>query len=53
GWECGKRLIADGVACEHVDFDGMIHGFFSMAPLLDDSVEAQLLAADRLKAALS
>jgi len=53
GWECGKRLIADGVACEHVDFEGMIHGFFSMAPLLDDSVEAQLLAADRLKAALS
>ncbi len=53
GRECGERLNAEGVACEHVDFEGMIHGFFSMAPMLDDSVEAQLLAADRLKAALS
>ena len=53
GRECAERLIADGVACEHVDFEGMIHAFFSMAPRLDDSIAAQTLAADRLKAALS
>ncbi|MDP7547457.1 MAG: alpha/beta hydrolase [Alphaproteobacteria bacterium] len=53
GRECGERLNAEGVACEHVDFEGMIHGFFSMAPLLDDSIDAQRLAADRLKAVLS
>ena len=53
GRECGERLNAEGVACEHVDFEGMIHGFFSMAPLLDDSIDAQRLAADRLRAALS
>ncbi|MDA1099472.1 MAG: alpha/beta hydrolase [Proteobacteria bacterium] len=53
GRACSERLNADGVACEHVDFEGMIHGFFSMAPLLDDSIMAQSLAASRLKAALS
>jgi hypothetical protein len=31
----------------------MIHAFFSMAPMLDDSIAAQSLAADRLKTALS
>ncbi len=53
GRECAERLNAEGVACEHVDFEGMIHAFFSMAPLLDDSIAAQALAAKRLKAALS
>ncbi|MFP6749255.1 MAG: alpha/beta hydrolase [Alphaproteobacteria bacterium] len=53
GRACGKRLVADGVACEHVNFEGMIHGFFSMAPMLDDAIAAQSLAAKRLKAALS
>jgi acetyl esterase len=53
GHACAERLIADGVACEHVDFKGMIHAFFSMAPLLDDSIAAQTLAAERLKVALS
>jgi len=53
GHACGERLRADGVDCEHVDYEGMIHGFFSWAPLLDDSIAAQSLAADRLKAALT
>ncbi len=53
GRECSERLNAEGVTCEHVDFEGMIHGFFSMAPLLDDSIKAQSLAADRLRTALS
>ncbi len=53
GTACGQRLAAAGVECEHVDFEGMIHAFFSMAPMLDDSIAAQALAADRLKTALS
>ena len=53
GHACGERLRADGVDCEHVNYEGMIHGFFSWAPLLDDSIAAQSLAADRLKAALT
>ena len=53
GHACGERLIADDVDCEHVNYEGMIHGFFSWAPLLDDSIAAQSLAADRLKAALT
>ena len=53
GRACGARLAADGVECEHVDYEGMIHAFFSMAPMLDDSIAAQSLAADRLKTALS
>jgi acetyl esterase len=47
------RLRADGVAVEHVDYEGMMHGFFSMAPMVDDAVEAQVLAAAKLKTALS
>lgn len=47
------RLGADGVEVEHVDYEGMMHGFFSMAPMVDDAVEAQAFAAERLKAALS
>ncbi|MDP6690840.1 MAG: alpha/beta hydrolase [Alphaproteobacteria bacterium] len=53
GRECAARLAADGVPCEHVDFEGMMHAFFSLAPLLDDAVAAQKLAAERLKAALT
>ena len=53
GRACGARLAADGVECEHVDYEGMIHAFFSMAPMLDDSIAAQSLAAYRLKTALS
>ncbi len=53
GHACGERLITDDVDCEHVNYEGMIHGFFSWAPLLDDSIAAQSLAADRLKAALN
>ncbi|MBT3330667.1 MAG: alpha/beta hydrolase [Rhodospirillaceae bacterium] len=53
GTACAARLNAEGVACEHVDYEGMMHGFFSMAPMLDDSVAAQALAASRLKTALS
>jgi acetyl esterase len=54
-WECGeavKRLRAAGVQVEHVDFPGMVHAFFSWAPMIDDAVKAQALAGDRLRRAL-
>jgi len=47
------RLQAEGVQVEHVEFPGMIHAFFSMAPMIDDAAAAQALAAERLKAALA
>lgn len=48
-----ERLDGAGVEVEHVDYEGMMHGFFSMAPMVDDAVEAQAFAAGRLKAALN
>ena len=53
GCELAERLKADGVDVEHKDWEGMIHGFFGMAPMIDDAVEAQSLAARRLREALS
>jgi acetyl esterase len=53
GKAAAKRLADDGVPTEHADFAGMIHGFFSMAPIFADATAAQSLAADRLRAALS
>jgi len=53
GTACAARLKADGVPTEHVDFPGMIHAFFGMAPMIDDAVEALALAASRLKTALN
>ena len=48
-----ERLQADGVPVVHADYKGMMHGFFSMAPMVDDAVDAQTLAADNLKKALN
>lgn len=53
GLELAERLKADGVDVEHRDWQGMIHAFFGLAPMLDDAVEAQKLAGQRLRAALS
>lgn len=53
GRAAAERLAADGVSVEHVDYAGMIHGFFSLAPIFEDSVTAQKLAATRLREALS
>jgi acetyl esterase len=52
GAQLAARLSEEGVATEHVDYAGMIHGFFSLAPLIEDATAAQALAADRLRAAL-
>ena len=41
-----------GVAVEHHDHAGMIHGFFGMAPAVDAAVEAQAQVAAALRRAL-
>jgi len=38
-----------GVAVEHRNYPGMIHGFFSFAPVIDDGGAAQMFAAERLR----
>jgi acetyl esterase len=47
------KLKAAGVACSHVRFDGMFHGFFSLAEFIDDGSAANALAAAALAKALS
>ena len=48
-----QRLRAAGVEVEHRDCEGMIHGFFTMAPAIDGAVRAQALACDALKRAFA
>ena len=48
-----QRLRAAGVAVEHRDCEGMIHGFFTMAPAIDGAVRAQALVCDALKRAFA
>jgi acetyl esterase len=45
------RLREAEVAAELVRFDGMVHGFFSLADRLDAAAEAQALAAAALRTA--
>jgi acetyl esterase len=44
-----EALAAAGVAVEHRDYPGMMHGFFSFAPVIDDGAAAQAFAAERLR----
>jgi acetyl esterase len=53
GAEYARRLQAAGVAVEHLPFDGMIHGFFQMAGVLDSGKEALDRAGAAVRAALS
>lgn len=48
-----KALASAGVAVEHRDYQGMMHGFYSFAPVIDDGAAAQMFTADRLRAAFS
>jgi acetyl esterase/lipase len=48
-----ERLVESGVAAELVRYDGMIHGFFSMAGIVDQGRKALALAANRLRSAFS
>ena len=45
------RLRAAGVGVEHRDCEGMIHGFFPMAPTIDGAVRAQALVCAALEGA--
>ena len=46
----GRALQAAGVAVLSRRYDGMIHGFVSMAEIFEDGRAAQLLVAQRLRA---
>lgn len=45
-----EALARAGVRVEHRDYPGMMHGFFSFAPVIDDGAAAQEFAAARLRA---
>jgi acetyl esterase len=53
GVEYEKQLKAAGVPVEYELYPGMIHGFFSMAPDVDDAVAAQKHVSEALRKALS
>ena len=44
-----QRMRESGVDVEYLDCEGMIHGFFTMAPMIDGAVRAQALVCDALK----
>ena len=46
-------LAAAGVPVELREFEGMIHGFFNMTPVLDGAIEAQAYAASVLRKAFA
>ncbi len=48
-----ERLAAAGVACEHLTYAGMVHGFVRMGALIDDANSAIADAAARLREALA
>jgi acetyl esterase len=48
-----ERLRSAGVPTNFARFDGMVHGFFSRADVLDAAVEAQALAVSALRAAFA
>ncbi len=50
GVALADAMAAAGTPVEHVDWPGMIHGFFSFAPFLDEGKAAQRLACARLRA---
>ena len=48
-----QRLRAAGVEVEYHRCDGMIHGFFTMAPAIDGAVRAQALVCKAMKDAFA
>ena len=48
-----QRLRSAGVDVEHRDYEGMIHGFFTMAPMVDGAVQAQAQVCGALRSAFA
>ena len=48
-----QRLRAAGVEVEYHECRGMIHGFFTMAPMIDGAVRAQKLVCDAMARAFA
>ena len=48
-----RRLRSAGVDVDHRDCEGMIHGFFTMAPMVDGAVRAQALVCDAMTRAFA
>ncbi len=48
GVRLAKALLAAGTSVKHVDYPGMVHGFFSFAPYLDDGKMAQKVVCQHL-----
>lgn len=48
-----RAMAAAGTVVEHIDWPGMIHGFFSSAAIFDEGQKAVSLAAQRMRAALT
>jgi acetyl esterase len=46
-----ERLAGAGIATEHRDYAGLVHGFFSLTGVLDAAADAQALATTALRAA--
>jgi acetyl esterase len=44
-----NRLKAAGVACDYVCFAGMIHPFFTLGGVVEDSARAEALVAAALR----
>ena len=53
GVALAEALAAAGVVVEHRDYPGMMHGFYSFAPVVDDGRAAQIHAAEALREGLS
>jgi acetyl esterase len=53
GVRLAETMQAHGVRVELVRYPGMIHGFFAMAPDVDDAVAAQRHAAEALRQAFA
>ena len=53
GEEYGRKLAEAGVDAEVVRYDGLIHGFFGQARMVQAAVEPMARACKALKEALS
>ncbi|MGB0571993.1 MAG: alpha/beta hydrolase [Alphaproteobacteria bacterium] len=53
GVALAEALGAAGVSVEHRDYPGMMHGFYSFAPVVDDGRAAQIYAAEAMRKVLS